>query len=163
MSPVPLGSFTRAIGTVHVLFEDHEGSVWIGADRGIVRRTPNGRVVSYALQTGGRSLRARAMLETEPGSLWIGTRERVASPEARSGGERASDGCQRLCQRAAVRTTGAARAACAIRRRLSASTPPRSVEVAPGSGRWCAPPTGSCGSVPSTGSTRFDGSRFSNV
>ncbi len=77
VSPAPLGSFTRAIGTVHALFEDHEGSLWIGADRGIVRRTPDGRVVPYALQTGGRSLRARAILETEPGSLWIGTRERV--------------------------------------------------------------------------------------
>ena len=77
MTPVSLEPFTRAIGTVHVLFEDYEGSVWIGADRGIVRRTPNGRLVSYALQTGGRSLRARAVLETEPGTLWIGTREHV--------------------------------------------------------------------------------------
>ena len=63
----------NSIGRIRAILEDHEGGLWLAADRAIVRRLSDGRVALYAMQTGGRLLKARGLLEVEPGTLWIGT------------------------------------------------------------------------------------------
>ena len=78
VTPVSAGGFDWGrVGRVRALLEDHEGSVWVAAARGVVRRTPDGRLTLYGLQSGGRFLDARSLLEPEPGTVWIGTGDRL--------------------------------------------------------------------------------------
>jgi signal transduction histidine kinase/ligand-binding sensor domain-containing protein len=77
IAPLSIEPFGRALGSVRALLEDREGSLWLAAERGIVRRAADGRVTSYVMQSDPQSLRARAIIETDPGTYWVGTGERL--------------------------------------------------------------------------------------
>jgi signal transduction histidine kinase/ligand-binding sensor domain-containing protein len=66
-----------SVGRLRAVLEDHDGSLWVAGDKAVLRRTPDQRAVSYAMQAGGRQLKARCLLEVEPGTFWIGTNDTV--------------------------------------------------------------------------------------
>jgi ligand-binding sensor domain-containing protein/signal transduction histidine kinase len=71
-----VGSWTHAEGLtddfVHVVFEDSEGSIWVGTRGGLTRMT-SGTVVPYGPAEGLHGQFISAVTGGPDGSLWIGT------------------------------------------------------------------------------------------
>jgi len=75
---------------VAALFEDHEGSVWVGTNGGLLRLR-DAPFVSYTTEHGLADNYVRSVLETADGTLWAGTSRglsrwqdgRFVSPTAR--------------------------------------------------------------------------------
>ena len=69
-------AFTRADGLssdeIKVLFEDREGTVWVGTGQGLDRFRPL-QVTSFSVQQGLSSANVSSVLAARDGSLWIGT------------------------------------------------------------------------------------------
>ncbi|WP_386069872.1 two-component regulator propeller domain-containing protein [Tahibacter sp. UC22_41] len=57
---------------VAALFEDHEGSVWVGTNGGLLRLR-DAPFVSYTTEHGLTDNYVRSVLETADGTLWVGT------------------------------------------------------------------------------------------
>lgn len=57
---------------VFSLIEDREGSLWVGTVQGLVRRLPDGRVMSYSLQPSQSTDIVWALDEDAEGRLWLG-------------------------------------------------------------------------------------------
>src|SRR5205814_8550227 len=57
---------------VWTMLEDREGSLWLGTKFGLVRRTPDGKVMHYAVRPSASTDHVLALLEDREGRLWIG-------------------------------------------------------------------------------------------
>jgi ligand-binding sensor domain-containing protein len=72
-SLVPAG-ITTTPDTVHALYADHSGRVWVGFQTlGLVCLAPDGTVRRYQKSDGLPGDSVRAILEDKEGTLWIGT------------------------------------------------------------------------------------------
>ena len=62
-------------GTVHVMYQDHSGALWVGTTSGGLDRldVKSGRSVHYELGAKGRTGFVLCITEDRHGSLWIGT------------------------------------------------------------------------------------------
>jgi PAS domain S-box-containing protein len=57
---------------VWAILEDREGSLWVGTKFGLMRRTPDGRVMHYAVRPSASSDHVLALLEDREARLWLG-------------------------------------------------------------------------------------------
>jgi PAS domain S-box-containing protein len=57
---------------VWAMLEDREGSVWVATKFGLLRRTPNGRMIHYAVGASSNTDHVHALLEDGEGRLWLG-------------------------------------------------------------------------------------------
>ena len=57
---------------VWAMLEDREGSLWVGTKFGLMRRTPDGQVLYYAVRPQANTDQVYAVLEDRDGRLWLG-------------------------------------------------------------------------------------------
>jgi ligand-binding sensor domain-containing protein len=76
---------------VFVLAEDTEGSLWIGHDYGLTRRSPDGTTVSYELEPNGEKQGVRTISVDRQNRIWLATRQTIRFRNAES-----ADGSWRL-------------------------------------------------------------------
>jgi ligand-binding sensor domain-containing protein/signal transduction histidine kinase len=56
---------------VHAIAEDHLGGLWAGGSR--LLHWFHGRVTEYSIEGGGSENRVKSILETQDGTIWVGT------------------------------------------------------------------------------------------
>ena len=71
VSRIELRSHLDFAAIVHLL-EDHEGSIWVGTDRGLLQLTPR-RMFALTRRHGLAGSFVVPVLETRDGAVWIGT------------------------------------------------------------------------------------------
>ena len=59
---------------IEALHEDRFGTLWIGADNGLYRRWPDGRVIRYTKRDGFPDDYIHDLHEDRDGRLWVATR-----------------------------------------------------------------------------------------
>ena len=69
---VGLVSHPDELVQVWAMLEDGEGSLWVGTKFGLLRRTPDGQVMHYAVRPSAGTDHVLALLEDREGRLWIG-------------------------------------------------------------------------------------------
>jgi signal transduction histidine kinase/ligand-binding sensor domain-containing protein len=79
--PMALPPVAGSTGGVAAIAEDRDGSLWIGASAGIVRRLPDGRLVQYDVQPVARS-GAGVLVFDHQQRLWAGLFSGIAVIEA---------------------------------------------------------------------------------
>ena len=58
---------------MNVLFEDHQGSLWVGTLRNGVTRISNGQMTSWSIHDGLAANHVKAFYQDATGTIWIGT------------------------------------------------------------------------------------------
>lgn len=64
---------TRTSEQINCIFEDHNGTLWVGSSGGLHQMVSSGKFVSYTVKDGLPVDFVQGILEDEKGNLWLGT------------------------------------------------------------------------------------------
>ena len=64
---------TRTSEQINCIFEDHNGTLWVGSSGGLHQMTSAGKFISYTMDDGLPVNFVQGILEDENGNLWLGT------------------------------------------------------------------------------------------
>ncbi len=68
---------------VTAMIKDRNDALWIGGTRGLIRRTPDGKLTTFDSRDGLPDNLVRALREDRDGNLWVGTNEGLSRLEGR--------------------------------------------------------------------------------